>query len=359
MKHALRKIGYAFLVLWGVASTLFALFHMVPGDPARMMLGQRSDEASIRLLRHELGLDLPVGQQYLRYLNDLSPISIYSHAPEAVLYYDESRERNGGFCITFSNTWFLCLKAPYLGRSYQTGKNVSEILAETLPATAVLALAAMVLATVVGVGMGILAALYHGRWPDKVLLTLSALGMAGPSFFVAVLVAWIFAFVLAPYTGLPITGSLWVWDDMGEGRSLALANLILPAFTLGIRPLAVITQLMRNALLNTMSQDFIRTARAKGLTATQVIWRHALRNSISPVLTAISGWFASLLAGAVFVEYIFGWKGMGRQLVDALDQVDLPMVMGAVLTVSVLFVLINMLVDLAYAWIDPRIRTHS
>jgi peptide/nickel transport system permease protein len=153
-----------------------------------------------------------------------------------------------------------------------------------------------------------------------------------------------------------MTGSLYSVDDLGRGRYLDLKNLILPAITLGIRPLGVVIQLMRNSLLETLSQDYIRTARAKGLNTRQVVLKHALRNSLNPVVTTISGWFASMLAGAVFVEYIFGWNGLGKQIVDALNFQDLPVVMGSVLVIAVLFVVINIIVDLIYAWLDPRMR---
>jgi peptide/nickel transport system permease protein len=179
--------------------------------------------------------------------------------------------------------------------------------------------------------------------------------MSMPSFFAAILVAWFFAFILGKYTGLEITGNLFEVDDFGEGMHLKLKNLILPAFTLGLRPLTIVLQLTRNSMLNVLSQDYIRTARAKGLNFRQVIWRHALKNSLNPVVTSISGWFASMMAGVIFIEYIFGWKGLGYIIVSALNNYDLPLVMGAVLTLSVIFALINILVDYIYAALDPRI----
>jgi len=168
--------------------------------------------------------------------------------------------------------------------------------------------------------------------------------------------AWVFAFLLADLTGLSMVGSLYSVDDMGGGEYLSLRNLILPAITLGIRPLAIIVELTRSSLLEVFSQDYIRTAYAKGLSQTRVVFRHALRNALNPVLTAISGWFASLMAGAVFVEYVFDWKGVGVVIVDALEKYDFPVVMGAVLFIAVILVAVNILVDILYAWLDPRVR---
>ena len=180
--------------------------------------------------------------------------------------------------------------------------------------------------------------------------------MSLPSFFAAILIAWLFAYVLADWTGLNMFGNLFSVDDYGEGEYLDLKNLILPAFTLGIRPLATLTQLTRNSMLEALSQDYIRTARAKGISFKRVVLRHALRNALNPVVTSASGWLASLLAGAVFVEYVFDWKGMGVVIVDALDQYDFPVVMGAILFICVLLVIINILTDLVYGWLDPRVR---
>jgi peptide/nickel transport system permease protein len=180
--------------------------------------------------------------------------------------------------------------------------------------------------------------------------------MSLPSFFVAILNAWIFAFVLAEITGLNMFGSMYTVDDFGEGEYLDLKNLILPAFTLGIRPLAIVVQLTRSSLLEVFSQDFIRTARAKGLSEYRVIIKHALRNALNPVITAISGWFASLMAGAVFVEYVFDWKGIGVVIVEALEKYDFPVIMGAVLFISIILVFINIFVDIIYGYLDPRIK---
>ena len=188
-------------------------------------------------------------------------------------------------------------------------------------------------------------------------MLVSVLGMSVPSFFAAILFAWIFAFLLADYTGLSMFGSLYSVDDYGCGQYLDLKNIILPAITLGIRPLAIVIELTKNSVLDVMAQDYIRTARAKGVPPAQIIWKHALKNALNPVVTAISGWLASLLAGAVFVEYIFDWKGMGVVIVDALDKYDFPVVMGSLLYVSIILVIINIVVDIIYSWLDPRVKT--
>jgi len=186
-------------------------------------------------------------------------------------------------------------------------------------------------------------------------LVLSVLGMAAPSFFVGLIIAWLFGYVLRDYTGLSPTGSLFELD-VWEGEKIQLKNLILPAITLGVRPLAIIVQLMRSSLLDVLSQDYIRTARAKGLSGYAIIFKHALKNALNPVITTISGWFAGLMAGAVFVEYIFNWKGIGYEVYEALSKNDLPVVMGSTLVFAIIFVFTNMLVDILYGFLDPRVR---
>jgi len=204
--------------------------------------------------------------------------------------------------------------------------------------------------------IGILSAIWKDSWFDKAALVLSVFGISLPSFFAAIIMAWIFAFLLADYTGLNMVGSLYTVDDFGDGKYLDLKNLILPAVTLGIRPLAIIIELTRSSLLEVLGQDYIRTAKAKGLNKYQIIRNHALRNALNPVLTAVTGWFASLMAGAVFVEYVFDWKGIGVVIVDSLEQFDFPVLMGAVLFISIILVLINIFVDILYGYLDPRIR---
>jgi peptide/nickel transport system permease protein len=249
----------------------------------------------------------------------------------------------------------LAFKIPYLRKSYQSKQDVWTILMNALPSTLLLAFSAMFIAVVIGIPLGVLAAVKKGTWMDSSAIFTSILGISAPSFFMGILIAYIFGFLFSHVTGLHMTGSLFDIDPF-KGKTLELSNLILPAITLGIRPLAIITQLTRSSMLDVLNQDYIRTAYAKGLSSSRVIWKHALKNALNPVLTAITGWFAELLAGAFFVEYIFGWKGLGKVTVDALEKLDFPVVMGSVLISSFFFVLINLLADLLYAVIDPRVR---
>ena len=340
-----RKIIYGILVMLGVVVIVFFLFQGF-GDPARLVLGQTGDASTLQNIRKELYLDQPKHKQFLYYLRDISPISIHSAAEI------EEKKLRGLFV---GGDLKFGIKLPYLRRSYQSKRDVLEILMDALPGTLILALAAMIFATVVGILLGVLAAVKKGTWMDSTAVFSSVIGISAPSFFMGILIAWIFGFIWSEYTGLHMTGSLFDTDAF-RGRELQLQNLILPALTLGIRPLAIITQLTRSSMLDVLGQDFIRTAYAKGLTKRAVIFGHALRNAINPVITAITGWFAELLAGAFFIEYIFGWKGIGKITVDALEKLDYPVVMGSVLLTALLFVLVNIIADLTYSLIDPRVR---
>jgi peptide/nickel transport system permease protein len=406
----LRKIGYGLLVLWGVVTLVFFLFNLAPGDPVRNLVGENASEEVVVNMRRKFDLDLSVGHRYALYLNDLSPLAIHSNDAESRVYFDTS-EYSGYRLGLSAEGKAIYLKSPYLKRSFLTDKSVTSILAEVLPGTVVLAVVSIGLALIAGLLLGIAAALKKDGFYDRMILFVSALGMSGPSFFVAMLVAWlgavvwreqiavsygvVFIFIATlaaiilfqrtkkvfvwllpfmvlilfflnvfpmrvlafalPGTGLNMTGSLYS-VDVWKGEFLDVRNLILPVITLMIRPLSVIVQLTRSSLLDVMQQDYIRTARAKGLSEWEVIFRHALRNALNPVITAVSGWFASLLAGAIFVEFVFGWKGLGQQMFTAIENQDMPVVMGGVIVISVAFVLINILVDLLYAWIDPRVR---
>ncbi|MBR1627390.1 MAG: ABC transporter permease [Bacteroidales bacterium] len=355
LNYILKKIGYGILVIFGVVTLVFFLFNILPGDPARMMLGQRADEKSVEMIHKDLGLDKPLWQQYLNYLNDLSPISFHSTLSSDNFYLDTTKYTSFSTLIK-TKTKIIVLKKPYLRRSYQSKRNVSQILAEAFPNTIVLALAAITFAFIIGIILGSISSMYANTWVGRLIQFLTSIGMSLPSFFAAIIIAWLFAFVLSKYTGLSMFGSLYVVDELGQGEHLCLKNLILPALTLGIRPLAVITELTKATLLDVYSQDFIRTARAKGLNNRQIIWRHALKNALNPVITAVSGWFASLIAGAVFVEYIFDWKGVGVVIVDSLEKYDFPVVMGALLVVCILLIVINIVTDILYGILDPRVR---
>ena len=355
IKYLLYKTGYALLTLFGVVTVIFFLFTVLPGDPARMMLDQNENSEQLAIIKKKYGFDQPVSTQYLYYLNDLSILSFHSTNPDDYTYLTEGKY-NAAKLLTIGNTTTV-LKTPYLRESFQkNGKKVTQVIGDTLPNTVVLATSAIIIAIIIGIILGILSALYKDTWIDRLIALVSTLGMSVPSFFAAILFAWVFGFLLHKYTHLDMTGSLYEVDDFGEGKYIKWKNLILPAIVLGIRPLAVVIQLMRNSLLEVFSQDYIRTARAKGLSEIRIIRKHALKNALNPVVTAISGWFASMLAGAVFVEYIFGWNGLGKEVVEALNTLDLPVIMGSVLVIAATFVVINILVDIIYAYLDPRIR---
>lgn len=344
--YIVRKVLYGILVLWGVATIVFFLFTIVPGDPVRMMLGQRADEKDVIAIREELGLNQSVAKQYVNYLNDLSLLSVY----------DAEKQPCKCLRIASFGEKALVVKPPYLRFSYQSKRQVADILTEAFPNTLILASVSIFFAMLFGVTLGVLAAVLNSNFINRLTLFVTTLGMSLPSFFAAILIAWLFGYVLESVTGLGMTGSLFSVDDYGNGSYLDLKNLILPALTLGIRPLAVVVELTRTTLLDVMSQDYIRTAKAKGLRKWRIITVHALRNALTPVVTAISGWFASLLAGAVFVEYVFDWKGIGVVIVDALDKFDFPVIMGSVLLIGTMLVIINIVVDIIYGVIDPRIR---
>lgn len=341
------RLLYGVLVLAGVVCVVFLVFQAF-GDPARMVLGQSGDAKTIQNIRKELYLDQPKWKQFVYYVNDISPISINTG--------QEIKDKNLRGYFIGGNTK-IGIKIPYLRRSYQTRKEVSSVLMEALPGTIMLAVAAMLLAIVIGIPLGILAAVKQNTWMDTTAVFSSVIGISAPSFYMAIVISYLFGMVLHSYTGLPLTGS---WFDINENtgqKYLTLQNVILPAFTLGIRPLAIITQLTRSSMLDVMGQDYIRTAYAKGLSKSYVIWRHALPNAVNPVITAVTGWFAELLAGAFFVEYIFGYKGIGKVTVDALEKLDYPVVMASVLLAATIFVLINIVSDVLNGLIDPRMRS--
>lgn len=355
VKYLIYKTGYALLTLFGVVTVIFFLFTVLPGDPARMMLDQNENSEQLAIIKKKYGFDQPISKQYLYYLNDLSIISFHSTNADDYTYLSEGKY-TAAKLFTIGNTTTV-LKTPYLRESFQkSGKKVTQVIGDTLPNTIVLATFAIIIAIVIGIFLGIVSALYKDTWLDRTIALVSTLGMSLPSFFAAILFAWVFGFLLHKFSHLEMTGSLYEVDDFGEGKYIKWKNLILPAIVLGIRPLGVVIQLMRNSLLEVMTQDYIRTARAKGLSEVRIIRKHALKNALNPVVTAISGWFASMLAGAVFVEYIFGWNGLGKEVVEALNTLDLPVIMGSVLVIATTFVIINIIVDLIYAYLDPRIR---
>ncbi len=346
IRFILKKIGYAFLILFSVASVVFWLFSFSFPNPEDILVTDRTDEATLNAIKADLKLDQPKGQQYLAFLNDLSVISLYKkeHAVESshkVLFTTGVNQ--------------VVVKAPSLRRSFQTGQPTKSILADAFIGTLVLALAAMIFASIFGLIFGVLSSVKQGSWVDRSLLFVSTLGISVPPFFSAIIFSFLFGHLWGGWTGLNVVGSLYEIDPF-NGKQLALQNLILPAFALGIRPLSIITQLTRNAMLDALSKDYIRTAIAKGLNRKQVYFKHALKSALNPVMTSVSGWFASLLAGAFFVEKIFNWKGIGSVTIHALETSDLPIIMGSFVFIAFIFVFINFVVDILYTVLDPRIR---
>jgi ABC-type dipeptide/oligopeptide/nickel transport system permease component len=350
LSFLLRRLGQGLLVLVGVATVVFFLFNVLPGDPAALLAGQRSDVGTQAAIRADLGLDEPLPARLLGYLNDASPLGVHPRDSAGVARY------GGVALLPLGGQRAVVLKWPYLRRSFQSNQDVLTLLLSYFPGTLWLALAAMLLAAVGGVALGVAAALRPQSWLDRVLVTTSVLGISVPSFVAAILIAVTFGFYWSHWTGLSLTGQLYETDPFTGERQLVLRNLLLPAVALGVRPLAIIMQLTRSSMLDVLSQDYIRTARAKGLSPGRTVWRHALRNALNPVVTAVSGWLASLMAGAFFIEYIFNWKGLGTVTLRAVENLDFPVVMGATLFVAAIFVLVNIGVDMLYALLDPRVK---
>lgn len=354
LKYIVKRLVYGLSVLWGVVTIIFFLFNLLPGDPARLMLGNRPTPEAIEAINRDLGRDKPLSTQYLMYINDLSPISFHQKKDKNKAFFldEEKYEGYSAFLENDNRAWVF--KAPYLRRSYKSRRKVWDVIAKALPNTSVLAMLSMGFALFFGVVIGTVAAVNKGTKWDAYMLVVAVLGMALPSFFSGKIIQVLFTDVW--FQEWPSTGSLIQYDYLTGEDMYKWAVVVLPAFTLGIRPLAIIMQLTRNALLDVLNKDFIRTAKAKGLSYYKLLFKHALRNALNPVITAVSGWFAALLAGAIFVEKIFNYKGLGLALFEAVTGNDLPIAMGIVLFMAVAFVIVNILVDIIYVILDPRIR---
>ncbi len=343
---SLQKITFFFSVLVGLVFFVFFLFQALPG-PEQILSGQRTDKATTEAIVRELDLDKPLVVQALSYLNDVSFVSIYrvGSTPKGLK----------GIFVKMGN-FNLGLKWPFLRTSFQSKRPVTELLGQAFIGTMLLSLAAMFVALLLGIPLGILAAVNKDKSIDTAIVALSTLGISVPSFFSALLFSWLFGFVYHAQTGLPMTGSWLELSDSGEFALFKWKHLILPATALGIRPLAVFIQLTRNNMVEILRLDFIHTARAKGVSEKKVIWKHALPNAMNPLITSIGGWFSSLLAGSFFTEYIFQWKGIGKVSIEALQQSDFPVVMGAVLLTACLFFIIHQFTEWLYVWVDPRLK---
>jgi len=299
----LSRLFSAAIVVFGVVTIVFALIHAVPGDPVEVMLGESAQAADREALRHELGLDRPVTVQWLDYLARLARAD--------------------------------------LGASLHSKRPIAEVLAERIPATVQLAAAALAVALAIAVPLGIMAALRRDTLLDQGAMGFALLGVSIPNFWMGPLLILVFSLWLG---WLPVSGR----DSPG--------SIILPALTLGTALAAILSRMIRAALLDVLHEDYIRTARAKGLGEFAVIVRHALPNIALPVVTVLGLQLGALLAGAVITETIFAWPGVGQLVVEAIQRRDYPVVQACVLLIALTYVAVNTLTDLAYAWMDPRVR---
>jgi peptide/nickel transport system permease protein len=302
--HLAGRFGSAALVVLGVCTLVFLLIHLVPGDPVEAMLGEGARPADQEALRAALGLDRPLAEQYLSYLARTATLD--------------------------------------LGTSFSYQRPVARLLAERIPATLELALAALALALAIALPLGVVAARHRGGALDTGAMGFSLLGAAVPNFWLGPVLILVF--------------SLWLGWTPVSGREGA-ASLILPAITLGTGLAAVLARMVRSSVLEVLGEDYIRTARAKGLRESSVLWGHALRNAWLPVLTLIGLQLGGVLAGAVITETVFAWPGVGSLLIEAIQARDYPVVQACVLLISLTYVLVNALTDLVCAWADPRVRT--
>lgn len=308
--YLLRRLISTVWVLLGVTLGSFLIIQLTPGDPARLILGQDADATSVQALRQQLGLDRPLLVQYGQFL--------------------------------------LRVVQGDLGTSFRSGRSVLSTLQGSFPNTVELALVSVLLATVIGMGLGIVSALRRGSWVDTSATTLSLVGISIPNFWLGLILMIAFSYHLGWFPASGRGGPVWSWDG--------LRSLMLPAFTLATGSAATIARITRASLLEVLSQDYVRTARAKGLHENRVTFRHALANALIPVVTIVGLQFGFLLGGAVVTERIFAWPGLGSVLINAINNRDLPVVQGALIVVSTVFVLINLFTDLLYGFLDPRIR---
>ena len=347
--YLLKRIAYGIAVMMCIVVLVSSIIFLAPVDPAQMTFGQRAEAETLENKRKELGLDKALHQQLALYLSDISPINFISTQSPKLSNYSYTK-------ILGTGERMLIFKTPYLRESFQSGRKVNAILSEAIPKTLLLALASILLATIMGISLGVFASMQQNSWGDNIAVVCSVIGYSFPSYVTAILLALTFGYLLGDVTGLNVQGSIIELDEFGD-KKLVLKNLILPAIALGIRPVAIITLLTRSSMLDVMKSAYMKTAKAKGLGKVKLVFKHALRNALNPVTTAITGWFAALLAGAFFVENVFNFKGLGDITVTALQQFDIPVVLGAVLFTALAFILVNILVDVLYRFLDPRIES--
>ena len=357
INFVIKRLLNGLLVLIGVIVIIFLLFNILPVNSARLTMGQRADAASVEVIEREFRLNQPAWKRFILYVNDLSPLSFHNLKDEKSLTFIDEENYSFNSLVSLGAT-SVVWKNPYLGRSFQNRRKVSQILGEKIVPTIYLALVSIIFASIIGIILGIIAALNQFSFWDNAAVVSSVIGISVPSYFSGFILSLVFGYMLHEYTGLNFVGSLFETNLLGD-EVIVWKNLILPAIALGIRPVAIITQLTRSSMLDVLNQDYIRTARSKGLNKYKVVFKHALRNALNPVVTSISGWFGALLAGAFFVEIVFDYKGLGYQTVTSLLNFDFPVVMGSVLFIATVFILVNIFVDILYAVLDPRISIKS
>ena len=302
-QYTLKRLGQTFLVLIGITLITFLLLNVVPGDPVAMMLDKRADEATIEKVRHEMGLDVPLHEQYIDFVK-------------------------GAVKLDF-------------GTSYFTKEVVTDAIVRCFKVTVKLAAMSFLFAVVLGITCGMIAAVYRGRWIDSALMTLSVVGVSAPSFWIAIILQIVIGLKLDL---LPISGF--------DGP----LNYILPSIALGTRYAGSIARITRTSMLDVIKQDYIRTARSKGMKESVVIMKHALKNAMIPIVTLVGTELGNMLTGSMLIEKVFSIPGIGKLAVDAMSNRDLPLLQGTVVYIALVFVIVNLVVDLSYALIDPRIR---
>lgn len=305
LRYTIKNIAYSLLVILGVITVSFLLIYVMPGDPVKAILGERADQKTVEAVKSELGLDKPLTERYILYIYKV-----------------------------FTGD---------LGKSYVSNRNVLSTILEKFPATAILAFSSLLISAVFGILFGVIAAVRQNSFIDKFLMIISLFGISAPQFVLGLFFIFLFGSVLGIF---PLSGYI----------NNGFEYLILPAITLAIRPLTIITRITKSSMLDVMNMDYIKTARAKGLSEFRIYFRHCLRNSLNPLITTLSTILAATLGGAFFVEFIFNWPGMGLLAIDSIMKLDFPMIQGTVLVTAVVFVIINLFVDLLYAFIDPKVK---
>ncbi|MFN8280992.1 MAG: ABC transporter permease [Saprospiraceae bacterium] len=348
IRAIINKLSLALLSVLTVAALITTIIFYTPVDPARMSFGQRSDEETIQLFKKKYYLDQPFYVQVWRYFEDLSPLQIITPSDPRMSDY-----RYTTLFSAYGQLWIT--KWPYFRKSYHDGRNVISHIAEALPGTMALALASILMSVFLGVAAGLYAGMNQNTTGDRLIMSITTILYAIPSYVSSLLVALIFAFVLGKWTHLPLQGSFWDFNDLGD-EQIFVSHLILPALALGLRPVSVITQMTRTSVLDVLGSDYVRTARSKGIGKAKLIRHHILPNSMNPIITTISSWFASLLTGSFFVEYIFNYKGLGLLTISALQHFDIPMITGCCIVTVIIFIIISNLTDLAYTFFDPRVK---